>query len=239
MEIAGAVVLVTGANRGIGAQFVELLKERGAAKVYAAARDVESVRVDGVEAVALDVTDADQVRAVAEVAGDVQLVVNNAGISTGTSLVTGDESSIRREMETNFFGPLHMTRAFAPVLAANGGGAILNVISALSWFSTPGAGAYAASKAAAWALTDTTRLELAPQGTHVVGVHMGLVDTDMTQGLDAPKISPRALAAAGLDAIESGAQEVLADEWARFVKSGLALDPRERYDAIAAALGRG
>lgn len=239
MEIAGAVVLVTGANRGIGAQFVELLKERGAAKVYATARDVESVRVDGVEAVALDVTDADQVRAVAEVAGDVQLVVNNAGISTGTSLVTGDESSIRREMETNFFGPLHMTRAFAPVLAANGGGAILNVISALSWFSTPGAGAYAASKAAAWALTDTTRLELAPQGTHVVGVHMGLVDTDMAQGLDAPKISPRALAAAGLDAIESGAQEVLADEWARFVKSGLALDPRERYDAISAALGRG
>lgn len=236
MQIAGAVVLVTGANRGIGAQFVELLKERGAAKVYAAARDAASVRADGVETLTLDVTDAEQVEAAARAAGDVQVLINNAGISTGTPLVTGDESRIRAEMETNFFGPLRMTRAFAPVLAANGGGAILNVVSALSWFSTPGAGAYAASKSAAWALTDSTRLELAPQGTHVVGVHMGLVDTDMAQGLQAPKIDPRVLAAAGLDAIESGAQEVLADEWTRFVKSGLALDPRERYDAISAAL---
>ncbi|MDF9714960.1 SDR family oxidoreductase [Nocardioides sp. ChNu-153] len=239
MELKSAVVLVTGANRGIGAAFVELLKERGAAKIYAAARDASTVETDGVEPIALDVTDAAQVEAAARAAGDVQVLVNNAGISTGTALVTGDEAAIRREMDTNFYGPLLMTRAFAPVLAANGGGAIVNVVSALSWFTAPGAGAYAASKAAAWMLTDSTRLELAAQGTHVVGVHMGLVDTDMAKGVPAPKISPAELAGAGLDAVESGAQEVLGDDWARFVKSGLTLDPADRYARISAALGNG
>ena len=237
MQLQGAVVLVTGANRGIGAEFVRLLGQRGAAKIYAAARDASSVEADGVVPIELDVTDARQVEAAARTAGDVQVLVNNAGISTGTALVTGDEAAIRREMDTNFYGPLLMTRAFAPVLRANGGGAIVNVASALSWFTTPSAGAYAASKAAAWSLTDSTRLELAAQGTHVVGVHMGLVDTDMAQGVEAPKIAPAELAGAALDAIESGAQEVLADEWARLVKSGLSLDPEERYGRIFAALG--
>ncbi|GAA5116545.1 SDR family oxidoreductase [Alloalcanivorax gelatiniphagus] len=237
MNIDGAVVLVTGANRGIGAEFVTQLRARGAAKVYAASRTPGAIDAEGVHALELDVTDQGQVAAAAAAATDVQVVINNAGISTGTPLVSGDESSIRREMDTNFYGPLSMTRAFAPILAANGGGAILNVVSALSWFTVPGAGAYAASKAAAWALTDSTRLELRAQGTQVVGVHMGLVDTDMAKGVDAPKISPADLANAGLDALESGAQEVLADDWARFVKSGLALDPESRYAQIFAALG--
>lgn len=237
MNIEGAVVLVTGANRGIGAEFVEQLKQRGAAKIYAAARDVDSVDAAGVHPLRLDITDPDQIEAAAAAAGDVHVLINNAGISTGTPLVAGDEASIRREMDTNFYGPLLMTRAFAPILAANGGGAILNVVSALSWFTAPGAGAYAASKAAAWALTDTARLELASQGTHVVAVHMGLVDTDMAKGMQAPKIAPSDLASAGLDAVESGAQEVLADDWAKFVKSGLSLDPKDRYEQIAAALG--
>jgi NAD(P)-dependent dehydrogenase (short-subunit alcohol dehydrogenase family) len=237
MDLAGAVVLVTGANRGIGAEFVTQLKRRGAARIYAASRTVGAVDVEGVVPLELDVTDADQIAAAAATAGDVQVLVNNAGISTGTPLVSGDEATIRREMDTNFYGPLLMTRAFAPILAANGGGAILNVVSALSWFTAPGAGAYAASKAATWMLTDSTRVELAAQGTHVVAVHMGLVDTDMARGLDAPKIAPADLANAGLDAIESGAQEVLADDWARFVKSGLSLDPEERYARIAGALG--
>ncbi|WKN47704.1 SDR family oxidoreductase [Nocardioides sp. Arc9.136] len=237
MDLRNAVVLVTGANRGIGAELVEQLKERGAAKVYAAARDAATIRTTGVDALELDITDAGQVAAAAAAAGDVQVLINNAGISTGTPLVAGDEAEIRREMDTNFYGPLRMTRAFAPVLGANGGGAILNVISALSWFTSPTAGAYAASKAAAWALTDSTRLELAAQGTHVVGVHMGLVDTDMAKGVQAPKIAPSDLARAALDAIESGAQEVLADEWARLVKSGLNLDPQARYEQIFAALG--
>jgi NAD(P)-dependent dehydrogenase (short-subunit alcohol dehydrogenase family) len=237
MDLQGAVVLVTGANRGIGAEFVEQLKQRGAAKIYAGARDAGAIRAEGVHTLELDVTDAAQIAAAAATASDVQVLINNAGISTGTALVAGDEATIRREMDTNFYGPLLMTRAFAPILDANGGGAILNVVSALSWFTVPSAGAYAASKAAAWMLTDSTRLELAAQGTHVVGVHMGLVDTDMAQGVQAPKISPADLAGAALDAIESGAQEVLGDDWARFVKSGLTLDPKARYEQIFGALG--
>lgn len=236
MQLKNAVVLVTGANRGIGAEFVAQLKERGAAKIYAASRNPSAVDVDGVEPIQLDITDPSQVRAAANAAGDVQVLVNNAGISTGTSVISGDVADIRREMDTNFYGPLLMTQAFAPILKANGGGAILNVVSALSWFTIPGAGAYAASKAAAWSLTDSARLELADQGTRVVGVHMGLVDTDMAAGVDAPKISPTTLVAAGLDAIESSLDEVLADDWARLVKSGLTLDPSERYKQLFSAL---
>jgi NAD(P)-dependent dehydrogenase (short-subunit alcohol dehydrogenase family) len=236
MDITGSVALVTGANRGIGAELVEQLKRRGAAKVYAAARDVSTITADGVVPLQLDVTDADQVRAAAAAARDVTLLVNNAGISTGTSLVTGDEATIRREMDTNFYGPLLLTRAFAPVLAARGGGAIVNVVSALSWFTAPGAGAYAASKAAAWMLTDSARIELAAQGTHVVGVHMGLVDTDMTRGFDAPKLAPADLAGAALDAVESGEQEVLGDDWARFIKAGLTQEPQARYEQILSVL---
>ena len=236
MLLNNAVVLVTGANRGIGAEFVAQLRARGARKIYAASRHASAVDVDGMVPLQLDVTDPAQIRAAAETAGDVQVLINNAGISTGTSVVSGDVADIRREMDTNFFGPLLMTQAFAPVLKANGGGAVLNVVSALSWFTAPGVGAYAASKAAAWSFTDSARLELAGQGTHVVGVYMGLVDTDMAAGMQAPKISPATLAAAGLDAIESGLDEVLADDWAKFVKSGLTLDPAERYEQLFAAL---
>lgn len=236
MLLNNAVVLVTGANRGIGAEFVAQLKERGAGKIYAASRNAGAIDVDGVESIQVDITDPSQIQAAAAAAGDVQILINNAGISTGTSVVSGAVEDIRREMDTNFFGPLLMTQAFAPILKANGGGAILNVVSALSWFTAPGVGAYAASKAAAWSLTDSTRLELADQGTQVVGVHMGLVDTDMAASMDAPKISPSALAAAGLDAIESGLDEVLADDWARLVKSGLTLDPSERYERLFSVL---
>jgi NAD(P)-dependent dehydrogenase (short-subunit alcohol dehydrogenase family) len=236
MQLKNAVALVTGANRGIGAEFVAQLKERGARKIYAASRNASSVGVDGVEPIQLDITDPSQVQAAADAAGDVQVLINNAGISTGTSVVSGAVADIRREMDTNFYGALLMTQAFAPILKANGGGAILNVVSALSWFTAPGAGAYAASKAAAWSLTDSARIELADQGTHVVGVHMGLVDTDMAAGVQAPKISPTTLAAAGLDAIESGLDEVLADDWAKFVKSGLTLGPSERYEQLFSAL---
>ncbi|KAA1379948.1 SDR family oxidoreductase [Aeromicrobium fastidiosum] len=235
MQIENAVVLVTGANRGIGAAFVAELKSRGAAKIYAASR-AGDVDVEGVEPLRLDVTDPAQIEAAAAAAGDVQIVINNAGVSTGTSVVSGDLATIKQEMDTNFYGPLLMTRAFAPILRANGGGAVINIVSALSWFTMPGAGAYAASKAAAWSLTDSTRLELAGQGTHVVGVHMGLVDTDMTAGFDAPKVSPSAVAGAALDAVESGLDEVLADDWAKLVKSGLVQGPSERHAQLFAAL---
>jgi NAD(P)-dependent dehydrogenase (short-subunit alcohol dehydrogenase family) len=236
MLLRNTAVLVTGANRGIGAEFVAQLKERGAAKIYAASRDASAIDVDGVEPIQIDITDPLQIQAAADAAGDVQVLINNAGISTGTAVVSGAIADIRREMDTNFYGPLLMIQAFAPILKANGGGAILNVVSALSWFTLPGVGAYAASKAAAWSLTDSARLELVDQGTQVVGVHMGLVDTDMAAGVQAPKISPSTLAAAGLDAIESGLDEVLADDWARLVKSGLTLDPSERYKQLFSVL---
>jgi NAD(P)-dependent dehydrogenase (short-subunit alcohol dehydrogenase family) len=234
MEIAGSVVLVTGANRGIGAEFVNQLKQRGAAKIYATARHPESITADGVETLALDVTDPTAITAVAAAADDVQLVVNNAGVSVGESLLDGDLEKIRLEFETNVFGPLTTARAFAPVLARNGGGAILNVLSALSWFAYPGSGSYSATKAAAWSLTDGLRHELQAQGTQVVALHMGAVDTDMTAGWDVEKISPQAVVTAALDGIEAGQVEVLADDTARQLKASLTLDPSERYAAVAA-----
>jgi NAD(P)-dependent dehydrogenase (short-subunit alcohol dehydrogenase family) len=229
MQIKGSVVLVTGSNRGIGAEFVRQLKERGAAKVYAAARNVDSIDAEGVEKVALDVTDAAQVAAAAELAGDVQLLINNAGSSSGRSFTGSGIGDIRGEFETNLFGPLALTRAFAPALASNGGGAVVNVLSALAWISSPGATVYATTKAAAWSLTDGLRIELAQQGTQVLGMHMGMVDTDMAAGIDLEKITPAAAVTAALDALEAGASEILVDDTARFVKSTLGLDPVERY----------
>jgi len=149
MDITGSVALVTGANRGLGRQFAQQLLERGATKVYATSRRPELIDVPGVEVLRLDITDPESVEAAAAAAGDVTLVVNNAGITTGANLVTGDLAEVRREMDTHFYGTLGVVRAFAPVLARNGGGGIVNVLSALSWFTTNGAGAYAAGKAAA------------------------------------------------------------------------------------------
>lgn len=234
MQINDAVVLVTGANRGIGAEFVRQLKERGAAKIYATARDAQTIGVDGVEALALDITDAGQVRAVAARAGDVTLLINNAGVASGADLVTGDLSAIRDDLETNLFGPLHLTRAFAPILAANGGGAILNVLSAAAWFSSPGATSYAMTKAAAWSLTDATRVQLAAQGTLVSGLLMAVVETDMSAGIDAPKSSPAAIVAAALNGIEAGATEILADDITVGLKAQMHLDPAQRYGAMIA-----
>jgi len=236
MQIHGSVVLVTGGNRGIGAEFVRQLKQRGAAKIYVAARNIDSVKVDGVEVIALDVTDDAQVLAAAAQAGDVQVLINNAGATFNQTLLDGDLDTIRREVETNFFGPLKLIRAFAPVLAANGGGAVLNVLSAVSWISFPGATVYAASKAAAWSMTDGARIELATQGTQVTGLHMGLVDTDMTAGFELEKIAPAVVVTAALDGIEAGATEVLADDTARQAKASLAGDPMARYADVLATL---
>ncbi len=225
MQIAGSVALVTGANRGIGRQFVLQLLERGASRVYATARNPALVDIRGVEVLALDITDPASVTAVAAIAGDVTLLIDNAGISTGQDLVTGDLAEIHREMDTHFFGTLSVVRAFAPVLARNGGGAILNVLSALSWFSYPGANAYAAAKAAEWSLTNGIRLELTGQGTQVVALHVGSVDTDMGAGYDGPKVDPADVVAAALDGVEAGHVEVLADDFSAQIKAALAADP--------------
>jgi len=232
MEISGSVALVTGANRGMGRHFATQLLERGAAKVYATARDPERVDIPGTRVLALDITDPTSVAAAAAAAPDVTLLVNNAGVSLNNNLVTGDPADIRLEMETNFFGTLSMVRAFAPVLAANGGGAILDVLSALSWFSYDGTNGYAAAKAAEWSLTNGVRLELAAQGTLVTALHVGSVDTDMGAGYDGPKSAPADVVRVALDGVRAGRLEVLADDWTAMIKASLAGDPGAFYTEV-------
>lgn len=222
MRITNAVVLITGANRGIGLAFARAALERGARRVYAAARDPATVQLAGVQPVQLDVTDPGQVARAARDCGDVSILVNNAGVAaTGGFLEDATLGSTRWQMETNFFGMLRMAQAFAPVLAANGGGAMLNVLSIASWINRPLLGAYGATKSAAWALTNGLRHELRAQGTQVTALHMGFVDTALTRGIAAPKSEPQDIVRLALDGLEAGADEVLADEGTRQVKQSL------------------
>lgn len=215
------VALVTGANRGLGRRLAGELVARGA-KVYAAARRPETVDLPGVVPIPLDITDPDSVRRAAEIAEDVTVLVNNAGISTRANLLTGPIADIRAEMETHYFGTLNVTRAFTPIIERNGGGAILNVLSVLSWMHPPTSGAYASAKAAAWALTDAVRAELAPRGIHVAALHVGYMDTDMVRYVPADqKSDPAVVAAQAIDGLLNGADEILADEWARTAKAQL------------------
>lgn len=232
MKINESVALVTGANRGIGRHFAQQLLQRGATKVYAAARNPELIDLPGVEPLRLDITDPDSVAAAARVAADVTLLINNAGVFTRQNLVTGDLDQVRLEMETNYFGTLVMVRAFAPVLAANGGGGILNVLSAMSWLSYDGANAYSAAKAAAWSLTNGVRLELAGQGTAVAGLHLASTDTDMMAGWDVEKNDPADVVRTALDGWEDGRIEILADEGSAQIKAALSADPRVLYPMV-------
>jgi NAD(P)-dependent dehydrogenase (short-subunit alcohol dehydrogenase family) len=225
MKINGSIALVSGGNRGIGEQFVKDLLDRGAAKVYAAARDPRKVTVPGAVPLRLDITDPASVRAAAGQAADVTLLVNNAGISTGASLLEGSREDYLREYDTHVLGTLEMSRAFAPVLARHGGGGILNVLSVLSWATLPGSAAYSAAKSAQWSLTNALRIALAEQGTQVTGLHVGYVDTDLTARIDAPKAAPADVVRTALDGFESGLTEVLADELSHSVKASLALPP--------------
>ncbi|CAB3953127.1 SDR family oxidoreductase [Achromobacter ruhlandii] len=226
MQLKNATVLITGANRGIGLAFAREALARGARKVYAGVRDPASVTLPGVQAIQLDVTSDRDVAAAAALARDVTLVINNAGIAaTGGFLADDSIESARRHLETNLLGPLRVAQGFAPVLAANGGGALLNVLSIASWINRPLLGVYGMSKSAAWALTNGLRHELREQGTQVLGLHMGFVDTDLTRGLDAPKSSPESVVRQAFDALEAGAEEVLADDATRQVKQGLSAQP--------------
>ena len=215
------VALVTGANRGLGKRFATELLARGA-KVYGAARRPETIDIPGVVPVALDITDPESVRRAAEIAADVNVLVNNAGVSTQSNLLSGPMDDIRLEMETHYFGTLQMIRAFVPVIEGNGGGAILDVLSVLSWVHAAQFGAYSAAKAAGWAMTDAVREELAPRGIHVAALHVGFMDTDMAEFVPADqKLDPAVVAAQALDGLFAGEPEILADELTRTVRSQL------------------
>jgi NAD(P)-dependent dehydrogenase (short-subunit alcohol dehydrogenase family) len=226
MKIKDLVVFITGANRGLGLAFARTALAAGAKKVYAGARNPSAITLDGVTPVALDVTRPDQVEAAARACGDVNLLINNAGISRkGTLLNTPDAFDLARaELETNFFGPWAMSRAFAPVLAAHGGGAIVNVLSVLSWLSLPTSATYSASKSAAWSLSNGLRDALRGQSTQVLSLHVGFMDTDMTSGLPGPKAAPDDVAKQTFEALEAGRFEVLADALTRQVRAGLSSD---------------
>jgi NAD(P)-dependent dehydrogenase (short-subunit alcohol dehydrogenase family) len=233
MQLANATVLITGANRGLGLAFAREALARGARRVYAAARDPSSVTLSGVVPIQLDVTKPEGIAAAVRDYPDVTLLINNAGIAaTGGFLADDSLASAQRHFDTNVFGPMRLTQAFAPVLAANGGGAILNVLSIASWINGPLLGVYGMSKSAAWAMTNGTRIELSAQHTQVLALHVGFIDTDLTRGLDVPKSAPDAVVRTALDALEAGASEVLADEVTRQVHAGLSANPAVYLQAL-------
>lgn len=221
IRFEGAIVLITGANGGLGEQFVAQALERGAAKVYATARTPRDWSDPRVVPLRLDVTDDASVAAAAEAAGDTTIVVNNAGVSNrdANSLLTSEMDDVRALFETNFFGAVRVVRAFAPVLAANGGGGLIDVHSALSWIGI--SGIYSATKAAFWSATNSFRLDLAGQGTYVQGLHLGYTATPMTRGIDAPMGDAADVVRDSYDGLEAGLLEVLADQVSVDVKAGL------------------
>jgi NAD(P)-dependent dehydrogenase (short-subunit alcohol dehydrogenase family) len=229
----GAVVLVTGANGGIGSQLVQQALARGASKVYATARTPKEWGDDRIVALPLDVTDTASIDAAVAAASDTTVLINNAGATPpSASLLDVTEADIRANMETNFFGPLLLARAFAPVLTARPGSVLVDVHSVASWYAF--GGAYSASKAALWAATNGLRLELAPRGVHVVGVHMGYVDTPMAAFASGPKLRPADLVAQVYDAVEAGEYEVIGDELTARVKAGLSAPIEALYPELRA-----
>ncbi len=218
-DIEGATVLVTGGQRGLGKAFTEELLRRGAGKVYVTARRPVANEDPRIEPLALEVTDPDSVAAVAARATDVTIVINNAGVVYPASLLQSDMADVAATFDTNVFGPLRIAQAFAPILAANGGGALVDIHSVLSWGA--GFAAYGASKAAFWSLTNSLRMELAAQHTQVVGVHLGFADTEMIERLTVDKIRPEVVARALADGLEKGETEVLVDEFTRGLKAAL------------------
>lgn len=228
MKIQGSVALVSGANRGIGKAYVEALVQAGAARIYAAARNVETLQdvvviaPDRIIAVALDVTQPDQISAVVEQTQDVTLLINNAGVLGAGGLFTSNSVEIAQwEMNTNYFGTLYMTRAFAPVLQHNGGGTLVNLLTIASVVNVPVFSSYSASKAALYSLTQGVRAELAQQGTLVMGVFPSPVDTAMSDGVLLDKVAPLEVAQLTLQAIEEGIEDVYPDPVSRDVFTNL------------------
>lgn len=223
MHIAQSVVFITGANRGLGLAFAREALAQGATKVYAGMRDPAGFDEPGLIPVRIDVTDQVSITAAAAQCSDTTLLVNNAGIATlGKGALDSDMLELSQQMmNTNCYGVVRTVQAFAPALAANGGGAVVNVLSDVAWLSLPILAAYAASKSAAWSVTNAQRLELAAQNTAVVGVHVGFVDTDMTKDFDVPKADPRSVVRTVFAGLEGGDREVLVDDGSRKIKASL------------------
>jgi NAD(P)-dependent dehydrogenase (short-subunit alcohol dehydrogenase family) len=218
--------VVTGGNRGLGQAFVQALLNAGARKVYVGTRSPFESDDPRTQVLQLDITKPGDVAAAARACQDVTICVNNAGVgSQGTLVHPVSEDSARQNMETNYFGTLAMCRAFAPILGKNGGGAMINVLSIVSWYVDPTLGSYSVSKAAEWAMTNDIRIELRRQGTLVVGVHAGFIDTDLVAGFDVPKTRPEDIAAATMEAVRAGREEVLADKASQEVRAALDADP--------------
>jgi NAD(P)-dependent dehydrogenase (short-subunit alcohol dehydrogenase family) len=230
--IEGAVALVTGGNRGFGHAMVQELLDRGAAKVYATSRSPHTPQDTRIVPLVLDVTDDDSVAAAAHAADDVSIVVSNAGVLLRTPVLEAPLDDIRAELETNLFGTIRVARAFAPVLARHPSSSLVNVLSVLSWLAF--GGGYEISKAAAWSATNSMRVKLREQGTTVTALHVAYMDTDMTAGLDVPKVDPRQIARQTAEAILAGEFEVLADDTTRAVKAGLSREVTEQYSQLAA-----
>lgn len=233
MKVQGCVAFVTGANRGLGEQFVRALFEAGAGKVYAGARDPAKITVPEAVPVAVDITDHDSVAAAAAQAPDVNLLINNAGSTTRADILGAELQDFRTEFETHVLGTLAMSRAFAPVLAGNGGGAIVNVLSVLSWVSIPASAGYAAAKSAEWSMTNALRVALADQHTQVMALHVSYLSTEMAAAVTGPKSDPAEVARATLAGVEAGLHEVLADEVSKQVQAALPDGPQALYPQLS------
>lgn len=218
MEIEGRAALVTGANRGLGRAFADALLAAGAARVYAGMRTPVAPWDPRVVPVKLDVTDPADIAAAVAACPDVTILVNNAGIlERGAALDAGMDEALRRTIEVNVIGLMNMARAFAPVIAGHGGGTVVNMLSVASWFTNPFTATYSASKYAALAVSDGMRIQLAGQGVRVVGVYAGFIDTDMTAGIDQPKVTARQVAERTMEGIRDEQSHVLADDRAEEV----------------------
>ena len=232
IDLSKATVLVTGANRGFGRHLAEQLVAQGA-KVYASARRPETVAIPGAIPLQLDITDPASVAAAAKAAPDVTVLINNAGIATGAAFLSGDVADVRREFDTHLWGTLDVTRAFVPVIEGNGGGALLNVLSVLSWYAAPHLAAYSAAKSAEWAMTNALRVELAPRNISVSGLHVGYMDTDLAAGMEGQKSDPAVIAKLTLEAVAAGVGEIVADDFSKQVQAGLAGGVPALYPQVA------
>jgi NAD(P)-dependent dehydrogenase (short-subunit alcohol dehydrogenase family) len=221
MDLSQQVVLVTGANRGLGKALAESFVERGA-KVYAAARQIQSVQSHKVIPIQLDVTEEQSIKEATQIADDVTIVINNAGIMSKTTIIDGDLKLIEREFITNVAGPLKVTKAFSNIIEGNGGGAVINILSALSWLTLPGTAGYSMTKAAAWSMTNAMRIELADKNIHVAGVHVAFIDTDLAASVTMPKMNPKDVANAVIEGLKNKQYEIIVDETTKQIQHGLA-----------------